>query len=263
MEFLKKHFEKILLSIVLLGLAGAAAFMPIKVSSEREKMDARKEELLGAKAKRYELVNLSTNEKVLRRFQIDYDVKLSGPHNLFNPVKWQKRPDGSFLKIQAGTEVGAGALQVSKIDPLHMTVTFDDVRGEVGGNIRYQVSVTRETDRPVTKRPGFAAVGGTNNLFALREIKGPAQAPEELVLVMAGDKEPITNSKANPHKRIIAYSADLKYEPENLTWKNLRIKGELSFGGETYNIVAIDKDEVVLSAKSNRKKTTVKYSAAR
>ncbi len=262
MEFLKKHFEKILLSIVLLGLAGAAAFMPIKVSSERQRMDDRKQELLGRKPNPYKPANLSTNENVLKRFQSEYEVRLSGPHNLFNPVKWQKRPDSSFLKIQTGTEVGAGALQITKIDPLQMTVTFDDVR-EAAGTFRYQVSVTRETDRPVTKRPGFAAVGGTNNLFALREIKGPPQAPAELVLVMAGDKDPITISKANPHKRIIGYSADLKYEPEDRTWKNLRAKGELSFGGETYNVVAIDKDEVVLSAKSNRKKTTVKYIAAR
>ena len=39
MQFLKKHYEKVLLSIVLLGLAGAAAALPWQVSHERDRLE--------------------------------------------------------------------------------------------------------------------------------------------------------------------------------------------------------------------------------
>ena len=54
---------------------------------------------------------------------------------------------------------------------------------------------------------------------------------------------------------------DLKYAPENKTWTSRRVGDPLFFNGEDYNIVAITENEVVLSAKSNQKKWTVKYSA--
>ena len=36
MDFLKKHYEKILLSVVLLGLVGALVFMAFIIPSEQE-----------------------------------------------------------------------------------------------------------------------------------------------------------------------------------------------------------------------------------
>jgi hypothetical protein len=55
---------------------------------------------------------------------------------------------------------------------------------------------------------------------------------------------------------------DLKYAPENKSWINRRVGASLSFNGEDYNIVAITENEVVLSAKSNQKKWTIKYTAS-
>jgi hypothetical protein len=39
----------------------------------------------------------------------------------------------------------------------------------------------------------------------------------------------------------------------------VKVKDELNFGGETYNIVAITANEVVLSAKSNKKQTVLEF----
>jgi hypothetical protein len=51
---------------------------------------------------------------------------------------------------------------------------------------------------------------------------------------------------------------DLKYTLENRPpWLAQRVNSTLTFGGETYNIVAITKTEVVVLAKSNQKKTPV------
>jgi hypothetical protein len=55
---------------------------------------------------------------------------------------------------------------------------------------------------------------------------------------------------------------DLRYAPESKTWNARRVDAPLAFNGENYNIVAITENEVVLSAKSNQKKWTIKYSAS-
>jgi hypothetical protein len=38
MDFLKKNYEKILLGVVLLGLAVAVGFLPFKIASEKQKL---------------------------------------------------------------------------------------------------------------------------------------------------------------------------------------------------------------------------------
>jgi hypothetical protein len=57
------------------------------------------------------------------------------------------------------------------------------------------------------------------------------------------------------------YSADLKYDLEKpaKTWQGQRIGATLKFAGDDYIIVAINQDMVILSARSNLKKTTLTY----
>ena len=52
------------------------------------------------------------------------------------------------------------------------------------------------------------------------------------------------------------------YEPEKQSWSNCRVGRSLHFNAEDYIIVAITKDEVRFSAKSNEKKWTIKSNAA-
>ena len=42
MEFLKRHYEKVLLSLVLLGLATVAAMLPLKIRKEREELESKR-----------------------------------------------------------------------------------------------------------------------------------------------------------------------------------------------------------------------------
>jgi hypothetical protein len=55
--------------------------------------------------------------------------------------------------------------------------------------------------------------------------------------------------------------ADLKFDPEGKKWPNQRVGSSLKFGNDEYIIVAINRNEVVLSAKSNQKKTTLTYNS--
>ena len=83
-----------------------------------------------------------------------------------------------------------------------------------------------------------------------------------VVLELNDTGQRVTVTKEQPFRRVDGYMVDLKYAPENKTWTNRRVGASLSFNGEEYNIVAITENEVVLSAKSNQKKWTIKYSAS-
>lgn len=260
MQFLKAHYEKIILSIVLLGLAAAAALMPMKVSQEREAEEQRRTQLLPKEVKPLTPVDTTTNQVVLQRVAKPDKVILAGEHNLFNPVRWQKRPaDGSIYRAQ---DAGPAALKVETIRPLRLKVDFDQVTG-TGQDIRYRLQVLNElrSNRP---QPRDGAVGVENNLFKIEKIIGGDPAnPESLEVLLEGDRQPVTITRQQAYERVIGYAADIQHTVENRLWKDQRVKDELTFGGETYNIVAITANEVVLSAKSNKKQTVLEYKAAK
>src|SRR5687768_10534697 len=126
MEFLRAHYEKVILSMVLLGLAAAAVFMPLKVSKERQSSQEREESIVNRPVTPMKPVDLTTNVIVMARLEQRSKFKYGGEHNIFNPVRWQRRPDGGVIK---GSEAGIGALKVTGIRPLHYRMTFDGPSG--------------------------------------------------------------------------------------------------------------------------------------
>src|SRR2546423_885824 len=101
MQFLKKHYEKILLSVVLLGLAAASAALPLLVSQVREQIDSTVKGVVKSKPKPWTPLEdyLSTNRAVVRRIEGPFKIQLSGGHNLFNPVRWVRQTDGRITKV--------------------------------------------------------------------------------------------------------------------------------------------------------------------
>ena len=254
MEFLKAHYEKIVLSVVLVGLAAAAALMPIRVAKERQNEEQRQIDLLPPKVKPLEPIDLTTNATAISRLETPAKLKLSGEHNVFNPVRWQKRPDGGVLK---GTDAGINALEVTNIHPLRLRLSFDQVTGDPE-NPAYYISVLDES-KSSRETPPIARLKQKNNVFTIEEVRGDPSNPNELDILIEGDKTPVTIGKEKPYERIVGYSADLRYDPENRTWRNQKKDDEISFAGESYKIVAISPTEVVLSAKSNKKQTIKEY----
>jgi hypothetical protein len=254
MQFLKAHYEKIILSVVLLGLAAAAALMPMRVSKERENEENRRTILLPPKVKELQPVDLTTNAAAISRLEKPPRIELAGDHNLFNPVRWQKRQDGGVIK---GTDAGINALRVTNIVSLRLKLDYEEVGG-TPDNQSYQISVLNEAQSP-RPTPRIARVKQKNNVFTLQEVKGDPANPASLELLLEGEKNPISISKGKPFERIVGYAADFRYDPENRTWKNQKKDDEISFAGETYKVVAITANEVVLSAKSNKKQTSKEY----
>src|SRR2546423_3833426 len=126
MQFLKKHYEKLILSVVLLGLAAVAATLPMKVNQEKQKEEERKTSLLSPAVKAYPPVDLSTNKAVLEKVKTPIKFDIAGKHNLFNPVPWIEKSNGELVKSMGGS-VGINSLEVTAVNPLRMIVSFDEV----------------------------------------------------------------------------------------------------------------------------------------
>lgn len=255
MQFLKAHYEKIILSVVLLGLAALAALMPMRVAQERERQEAREREIINPKVKEYQPIDLATNAAVLARLEQPPRLKLDGDHNVFNPVMWQKTPDGGIRKVK---DTGPNAVEIQDIRPLHLSLAFDGVEG-ASQEVQYQLSYLNEAQHAGKPTPRIAGIKQKNNMFTIEDVVGETNNPTALKVLIVGDKDPVTIGPGKPYERVVGYTADLSYPPANKQWKNQKVKDELSIGGETYNIVAITPSEVVLSAKSNKKQTILEY----
>jgi hypothetical protein len=258
MDLLKKHYEKIILGAVLLVLAIGAASLPVMIGNERADLDSKAAVLRGS-PKPLEPLNFSTQQLAVAELRAAPGLDFSATNKVFNPVTWQKTPDGKILKITTGEETGPKALVVTKVTPLYLTISLDGVN-LTEANPRYTINVQNEaaTDRNKRgRKPFFTTLNSKNDLFTLREVKGPPETPD-LVLEMADGTGSITLKKGEPYRRVEGYTVDMKYPLENRPpWTGLRVGSVLTFAGEAYNIVAITKTEVVVSAKLNQKKTPV------
>jgi hypothetical protein len=261
MQMLKKHYEKILLGGVLLVLVVSAALLPIMIGSERDSLKAKSDEIINLPTKPLEPLNLSTQQLVLQRVSAGVNLDLASRHKTFNPVLWQKTPDGRTVKIATGDEVGPRALTVTKHTPLNLIITLDSINpGDATTPTRYIIGVEREAAPEVAKRRKrqyYATVDNKNDAFVIRRVDGPPDNPTDLVLELADDGEQAVISKDKPFSRVEGYTVDLKYDLEKKTWTNQRVGSVLRFGNEEYNIVAITKNEIVVLAKSNQKKTPI------
>jgi hypothetical protein len=264
MDFLKKNYEKVLLGVVLLGLAVAVAFLPFKIASEKQTLEDMRNRLIHVKVKPLTNLDLTLPDAVLKRAAAPAMIDLSAPNKLFNPMPWQKAADGHLIKVDAAN-IGPNAATITKMVPLYLKLTLNDVTTTDSGS-RCKIGVDNEAavnlkDR---KKEKYCKVGDKNETFSLRDIKvspdTPTNATVELELNDTGQRVALT--KDQPFRRIDGYMVDLKYTPEAKTWTSRRVGASLSFNGEDYNIVAITENEVVLSAKSNQKKWTIKYSAS-
>jgi hypothetical protein len=192
-------------------------------------------------------------------------IDFGPPNRLFNPMPWQKTPDGRLI---LGSKVGPTALTVTNITPLYLRLSLDQINADSVGGPSYIIGIekpgTTGTSKSRTQATCTMNPPTKNKTFTLLEVKGKPEDPSEIVVQMEDSKERAVITKAKPFERIEGYMADLRYDPEKKGWNNRIVNSKPlpAFNGEEYNIVAINKDEVVLSAKSNQKKWTIKATVA-
>jgi hypothetical protein len=261
MDFVRKHYEKILLGVVLLSLVGALVFLPFWILHDQNVLVDTRVKMISPSVKPLPPLDLTEQSDIIQRLQSSNELDFETTNRLFNPVEWQKAKNGTFIKIESGREVGPQAVVITQTTPLYFILTLDSVEtNELGA--RYIIGVERQAAAKQwqrAKRQHYASIGDKNEAFTIVAVKGPPDNPTQLILRLTDTGEPAMLSKNEPFRRVDGYVAGLKYAPEGKSWQDQRVNDVLKFAGDDYIIVAINKNEVVLSAGSNQKKTALTY----
>ncbi len=248
MEFLKKHYEKVLLSVVLLALAIAAYWLPMAVqqAGAESKVPVAPTR---PKSNSVPALDFKTELAALRAMASPTPVSFSGEHRLVNPATWKRMPpDGSVKKFLS---MGADALVITTIRPLFTLITYDRAASS-GVYINVQQQAKGES-----KFQEYLKVSeqSKSKLFTIREVKGDVDDPSEVVIELADLHETVSLKKGQPYQKVDDYSADLKYPPENKSFSGKR-EGELiNFGGENHKIVYIGGNEARITEQTGNQIT--------
>jgi hypothetical protein len=261
MDFLKKHYEKIILIVVLLGVVGFLVFLPFVIAADQQELKDKRAEVVPTKINPLPELDLARQQSIMERLQTPANFDFSTRNKLFNPIEWKRYPDGTMFPIKNGTEIGPRAVVVTKISPLYLVVTLDQVDTN-SPSPRYVIGLEHQAAATLAmrhKQTRYAAVGEKKDLFTMVSVKGDPLNPDEVVLKLTDTGETAVVSKDKPFQRVDAYTADLRYDPEKKSFAGRRAEATISFNGENYIIVAIDANEVILSGQSNQKKTILPY----
>ena len=210
--------------------------------------------------KETEPVDTAKADVAIKRLQAQPRLSLSGDHNLFNPVVWKRGRDGSLFKVVKGDEDGPGGLTVAAIRPLHFSIEYDGVQTS-GESTRYKFVVLDESKGGRTARPRqlYLGVGSSakNDPFVVTKVNGPPEDPQSIEIRFSESTETATISREKPFRRIAGYEADLAHEKLGARFSNVRAKqpGGIRLGQQTYNIVAITKDEVTVQSSTSKRWT--------
>ena len=263
MEFLKKHYEKIVLCVVLLGLAGAALRMSTVIKDVREKLQPPTETTMPRKTAPLPPIDLSADEHALEQITNPPPVVLSGDHNLFDPVTWKRKANGELMKI---VKTGPDALVVTNIIPLYTIITYE----RPTDSPVYVMSWQQHTDiRQPNKRGAIehSHKGEKNKSvpYIVLGIKGAENDPSEINLQIVDTGE--TNvwvSTNTPYKQVDSYMADLKYDPDpTLSLKEKHVGDRFTLDKDPYKIVEITNDVVRVQSERTTKVTEIKWTQSR
>ncbi len=256
MDFIKKHYEKLVLSVVLLAVAVAAFLLVVEVGNVKQMLADQLQQRTTTKGTPLQPVDLSTNQAVVNRLAKRVQFSLDGDHNTFNPGTWDKSGDG--FRRKPG-RAGLAGLAITRITPLNLVVVFKGVAG-TSESPRYQISITKEYEKvPGQRRPNITSLeAGTKDTrlipLQLIEVRGPKADPSELVCELIDNRERFVISRDKEFRKAFGFSADLRSEGRDFLAK--RVDDSLVLAGVTYKIVAIGKDELVVSA-PNQVRTTI------
>ncbi|HEV7926335.1 MAG TPA: hypothetical protein VGR14_13325 [Verrucomicrobiae bacterium] len=263
MEFLKKHYEKIVLCVVLLGLAGAVLWMKSALEKVREEL-ATTAAAPTPKTTPPTPMDLTNYQQALAQITNPPAVVLSGDHNLFNPVTWKRYGNGELKKV---LKTGPDALIVTNIIPLYTIISYESTSP---GTSVYLMGVETNVDlrKPNPRKHIDHAHKGEkmkSGLYTVLGIKGAEDDPSEinLEIIQTGETN-VWVSTNTPYKRADSFLADLKYDPDpTLALQKKRVNDEFKLDNEPYIIVEITNDVVRVKSRRTTKVTELKWIPSR
>jgi hypothetical protein len=120
MEFLKKHYEKVVLSAVLLVVAGVAFWLTQAVSQVQTSLDEQLKARVRGSKKQLQPVDLTNAVAAVQQLDKPSPLELSGGHGVFNPSRWIRGSDGS-PKLDPRQDLSA-TLKLVQTKPLNLQV---------------------------------------------------------------------------------------------------------------------------------------------
>lgn len=272
MEFLKNHYEKIILSVVLVGLIGTAGFLALQSMGFRSMMtDTR--ELKPIPQKPSEASRTNEFNQALTNARAPQEVDFDGDHKIFSPEKIIKNL--ATEEVLTAKQVGPKNLVVQAIQS-HALSLQQEVRTLLDKKSLYVKYLPEYEYGAVATRWGKSTVreGRKINLsgpvsrskgIELTVVKAPenledaAQIQTDLELVIGGGlPEKLTLQGEAIWKKDILFSAALYYPPTKQEYKEVRVGTPLVFAGDTNTVIQITESEVTMRATSNNKRTTIK-----
>ena len=263
MQFLKKHYEKILLGVVLAGLVGVLVFMLFYIQADKQAMEDMISSLINPPAKPLSDLDLTTNGAAVKRLQSPYAIDLETGNKVFNPSDWVKTSDNQL--VPKGNRTGPQVAVVTNIAPLYLVLTLDSATTNEAG-ARYVIGVEKQADKNPAKRrkqQRFVSKGDKNDTFTLVNVIGAPENPDSVIIKLAdvgdiaGDTVTVARDKA--FRRVAGYMADFRYDPEKKSFHGCRIGTKVSFNGTDYVVADINQHGLILEDQSNQKKTTLPF----
>lgn len=258
-----QHYEKLLLSAMLVVLAVAVWFLWSESERENQKLQQVSAPPARSKTKGVEGVDLGLSQSLLQQARNPAPLELAGPHNLFNPVRWQRRPDGLLVKIQSSKDAGPEALRIEAVRPVYFSITVERTAG--WGSC--YMAVSNEMLNPARQASVYIYPGLTNRtnvsrFFVLRDVRNPTNDPEwvlELTNPPSEAERTVVVKEDKPYRRIEGWEADLFYPPGSRRFTKVRpgTNWSLRLEGEDYKVVAVSEQAVVLSGRLNEQQYTI------
>lgn len=257
LQTLKKHYEKVGLVVCVLVLMGNVWFLNDAKQQDATRREEIERAFIRKGGKPVPPVNVAQFDVIVSQMKNPPTLSLAKPNHLFSPVTWYLATDGTLNKVRSDADIGMRKMEVTAIRPLDLSIAL--VRAATSGTgaeltvTGYHMVTTNETAPRFRQRiAGFYTLNETNKpIFVLREIKGPAETPTEMVIELKDSQERVTLSAEKPFVRTLAYEADLKYGPTGRTYLRKRKNDPLDIAGQPHKIVDIAAGKVVLSDDSN------------
>ncbi|HAB17433.1 MAG TPA: hypothetical protein DCE44_13405 [Verrucomicrobiales bacterium] len=228
------------------------------MSQVRDSLAEKLTTKVGGKKRALQPVDLTNALAAVARISQPVELDLSGEHNVFNPVRWIRGSDG-VPKPDPRQDLST-TLKLLKTGGLNLTITYLGPTG-TGDPYRYQFRITREFEKKRNDRNTITVSlneGAQNDWFRLTEVHGPKDSAGEVVIRLREGGESVTLAKEKPFSKVMGYQADLRFESREFAAR--RVDDTLNLMGASYKIVAIGKDEIVVSA-PNGTRTTVKLAS--
>lgn len=258
MQFIKKHYDKIILSAVLLLLAVVAVMLPFAVSAFKTELATSRIQTATTPPAPFEHTDLSTNKALIARSAAPKAPVLSGEHNLLNPRTWTRRADGTLVKSEFGAEQGIDAIRVVKIDALKLSVEFVNPDLSLATPTYKFKLINPETRTTNTYTLQQGQQASRVIPIAIKSVVGPANNPTAFALTLRMANRPEeTIDEVGPNKafeRVVGYVAEF-YNTSNQQRIPAKKKGDnlpnLPGDSETYTIINIEAASALIEAKSS------------